>query len=389
MSVIKSQIHDGFATIRTRGLHRSRSRGEQWQHVKPTIVTKSDSMPLYENNNNDLSYNNYKQSTEFQYNNSTDTNTINNDDCLYESFSTVCSSFKQYKSHTPSSSSVESAQLRDYENCVIPPPPPAPSDYATSYENLSTNVKTTPQSPDSIKSNEYFLYTRPESPKYGQIGLIENTAQSEEFLNYSSKFKPSYYRNTPPPEIPKIPLEKVITRPPIKSSSLQYRKSYSHPSKIVYEDLMNNVDSERFTKKYYNSSTNYLETSKLSENSLKYNNSSGGSIQLCRNSSINNGTKSNYTDRRYATLSYPKEAQRNKQHRFQQQQQQNCDYDLEYLDPLDCKIGCQTTLRCKPRIPWYELAIRKENRRQSCPPIEVNVNIYFIFMFTVFFSVAL
>ncbi|XP_075149150.1 sickie isoform X9 [Haematobia irritans] len=41
----------------------------------------------------------------------------------------------------------------------------------------------------------------------------------------------------------------------------------------------------------------------------------------------------------------------------------------EYMDPLDFKIGCQTTLRSKPIIPWYELAIRKDLKRQSCPPI--------------------
>uniref|UniRef100_A0A0K8VIT1 Protein sickie n=1 Tax=Bactrocera latifrons TaxID=174628 RepID=A0A0K8VIT1_BACLA len=41
----------------------------------------------------------------------------------------------------------------------------------------------------------------------------------------------------------------------------------------------------------------------------------------------------------------------------------------EYVDPLDFKIGCQTTLRSKPVIPWYELAIKKDFKRQSCPPI--------------------
>ncbi|XP_053961471.1 protein sickie [Anastrepha ludens] len=41
----------------------------------------------------------------------------------------------------------------------------------------------------------------------------------------------------------------------------------------------------------------------------------------------------------------------------------------EYIDPLDFKIGCQTTLRSKPVIPWYELAIKRDLKRQSCPPI--------------------
>ncbi|KPU73531.1 uncharacterized protein Dana_GF14437, isoform E [Drosophila ananassae] len=44
----------------------------------------------------------------------------------------------------------------------------------------------------------------------------------------------------------------------------------------------------------------------------------------------------------------------------------------EYMDPLDFKIGCQTTLRSKPLIPWYELAIRRDFKRQSCPPMSGN-----------------
>lgn len=41
-----------------------------------------------------------------------------------------------------------------------------------------------------------------------------------------------------------------------------------------------------------------------------------------------------------------------------------------YVDPLDYKVGCQNTLRSKPLIPWYELAIKDKNRR-SCPQLEV------------------
>lgn len=42
-----------------------------------------------------------------------------------------------------------------------------------------------------------------------------------------------------------------------------------------------------------------------------------------------------------------------------------------YVDPLDFKVGCQNTLRSKPLIPWYELAI-KDNNRRSCPQFEVD-----------------
>lgn len=43
-----------------------------------------------------------------------------------------------------------------------------------------------------------------------------------------------------------------------------------------------------------------------------------------------------------------------------------------YVDPLDYKVGCQNTLRSKPLIPWYELAIKDSNRR-SCPQLEVDM----------------
>uniref|UniRef100_A0A182Q6K0 Uncharacterized protein n=1 Tax=Anopheles farauti TaxID=69004 RepID=A0A182Q6K0_9DIPT len=47
------------------------------------------------------------------------------------------------------------------------------------------------------------------------------------------------------------------------------------------------------------------------------------------------------------------------------------DQDLVKVDDdlLNYKIGCQTTLRSKPVIPWYELAIRKDHR-QSCPAMK-------------------
>jgi hypothetical protein len=40
--------------------------------------------------------------------------------------------------------------------------------------------------------------------------------------------------------------------------------------------------------------------------------------------------------------------------------------DKHNWDVLDLKIGCQTVLRSKPRVPWWELAIKKDNR-QSLP----------------------
>lgn len=73
----------------------------------------------------------------------------------------------------------------------------------------------------------------------------------------------------------------------------------------------------------------------------------------------------NGAPRRYATLAHPV-----KHHPMGKSTGSLNENRLREDEILDCKIGCQTTLRSKPRIPWYELAIKKENR-QSCPPLQV------------------
>lgn len=336
MSVIKSQIHDGFATIRTRGLHRSRSRAEQLEKLKP-IATKCDSVPLYENNN-DLLYN--PRTPPHDLKELCIQNEINEFDRHFMNLSPTCNSFKL--------DFIEPSPLNT--NFSTP---------SSSYETHSNGFQT-PKSPDSLQ-NENFLYTRPDSP-YGRIGRKVNSQESVDLYQSSPKiFSPTYYRKDV--DTCDYALLKVATKPPIKSNTSYYRKSYSHPSHTIYEDSsIPTKYNKPLADRYYNSS-NYYNPSEISDSSGSHR----SAVEELDGLSLEQNHRSNGFERRYATLGYPKEAQRLKQAKLNESNGS----DIEYLDPLDWKIGCQTTLRSKPKIPWYELAIRKNNRRQSCPPIEV------------------
>lgn len=391
MSVIKSQIHDGFATIRTRGLHRSRSRTEQLEKLKPVVV-KSDSVPLYENNN-DLLYN-FKKAHPMEVAspdlpaaaNMPSTAIPGNESPDYEThfspLSASCNSFKQ--SIGALNGRTSDAPAGSFEDLKTPPP------ISPCYENITSNGFHTPKTPDSTKAFDYYPYQRPESPAYGQIKLRENGINSIDLyqLPPARVFTPTYYRKDA--DALDYALTKVtaavgaLSKPPIKSNSLHYRKSYSHPGKTIYEDTSSScvkLEPTSNVARYY-SSSNYYSPSEISDGSSHKSSNS----ELFNERNLRPPLKYNGYEKRYATLSYPKETQR-----FRQQQRFSTSHvettanaELEYFDPLDCKIGCQTTLRSKPRIPWYELAIKKDIRRQSCPPNnEVN---FFMPIFNNFFS---
>lgn len=387
MSVIKSQIHDGFATIRTRGLHRSRSRAEQLEKLKPIVVTTASihhqvsapvtpqppSLLLYENNN-DLYYN------------------FKNPDPVtpppmppplpdyehrqFSTLSTSCNSFKQSMS---SGISATTAGSVDDDLVKTPPPPPI----SPCYENGCHTPKT-PSDSGASKAFDYFPYTRPESPAYGQIKLHDSDTIEMYKLPSNGPpapprvFTPTYYRKDKDAldyALTKMVAAPAPTFPALKSHSLHYRKSYSHPAKTIYED--GRVEP---AARYYSSVSNYYSPSEISDQVLYK------KTDLENVPSVVPPPKFSGYEKRFATLSYPKESQRLRpQQRFSTSHVDGGSSapqsELEYFDPLDCKIGCQTTLRSKPRIPWYELAIKKDIRRQSCPPNH-EVNIFYIYYFS-------
>lgn len=338
---MKSQIHDGFATVRHRGLHRSRSRAEQLERRLPRCESTSEKTsddPLYVNNN-DMYYN-FRNSAAVVTTDEIPHQKIGIPEPLYSS---------QLRSLSKSSNSFKSGD----------------SDRG----RMSPFVG--PQSPDSINHEPAFLYTRPESPDYG--GSVLNGRESikprdETFGSPPLRlFTPTYYRRGDGAStyaLEELSPVKPPLVPPLSSraKTLNYRKSYSHPGRPLVEPPVRPADL------YYNTNTNYYSPEELYAKAL--------ARQTVTDNTHNDKQRILASvDKRFATLSYPKESQRLKQQRFSATNASDTssagghvDAEVDYMDPLDCKIGCQTTLRSKPRIPWYELAIRKDNRRQSCPP---------------------
>lgn len=402
MSAIKtSHIHDGFATIRSRGVQRSHSRVEQLERMRPP---KSDSLPLYESpqdlleNNNDAASmnNNYDDAKKAVYSfRQSDTaigDTLHGEATVLQQIeglrldagsSNACSSFKS------SSGNLRNSFGESTERSSLPPPSPC-------YESASNGFHT-PKTPDSQRSaaGEYFLYSRPTSPIYerfagAQSGANPTALSSSPETNAPSElygssprqslFAPTYFRKST--EYAEYALQQVVKKPAhaYKSQSLQYRKSFSHPSQTIYETL-----PDRNVRSYYNPATNYYDPSEISyaahsprrpgaSHSAELLNSSDDERPAPSPLAARNGY-----EKRFATLAHPRDMQRlQSRHEMQQQRKYGATQfsasqtDVDYIDPLDCKIGCQTTLRSKPQIPWYELAIKRENRRQSCPPLQVN-----------------
>lgn len=350
MSAVKSQIHDGFATIRTRGLHRSRSKAEQYDSVRPVAI-RCDSGPLYENNN-DLYYKTSTASTTpppsaVNQLNSVISNTRNEISSIYSSASNSssspspnCQSFKPFDNHydTDYKTVVKSTQeiLEKYD-CGF---------YSTFNSQPTSPIYCNVNSLKPKTPDGYNLYSRPESPGYKKPPVIKTP--SPNIFDYSRVPNVDSYDYLNSIES-RDDVEKVVTKKP----PVYYRKSFSHPGK------------HRFSK--YSSSTDYLE--------------SDSSTELSEISSFCPPPllpKTNGFERRYATLAHPRENQKLHQTKFTTSSTADISDSSKYI--LDCKVGCQTTLRSKPRIPWYELAIKQDIRRQSCPPFE-EVTFFYYFLF--------
>jgi hypothetical protein len=393
--MIKTQIPDGFATIRRRGLHRSKSRCSDQQQFQQklnrrTNVLHSDSGPLFENNN-DLFYKNdlMLSSPENDYYDATKT------------FTQPMSSFKggRDKSYDHIDSLTQSNECFDTSPYELMLPPLKSPQYINELNAIRSQTYDFEQKPQISNGHPLSLYSRPDSPKYGKIAYRSSASESSE--NDSSN-SPTYLHHRIPISTinnlnkPKyanidygyVPEKRMVTtKPPLKYSSLQYRKSFSHPTKIIYEETSfnrlankpngnthnskNSVNSDNTN--YSDKPTNNNRYQKIHENaSLELLNLDTSLKHVLVNKVVNG------YDRRYATLAHPKDKYSNGNtttslyHLNQSSSSLNNNMFLEHSDPLDYKIGCQTMLRSKPVIPWYELAIKKDHR-QSCPPFQVRL----------------
>lgn len=218
-------------------------------------------------------------------------------------------------------------------------------------------------------SKQFSLYSRPESPRYGKLlygtrstspsadSLADNSSSNSSTYSSAAVFKHtamSQSLHLPHPHGDENVILINVNHSPQKAngSNLNYRKSFSHiqssngsGARWQHESANGNEESAldastTMTKSLYNPS---ISTSQLT------------------------------STRRFATLAYPRE----KQHETSNKSTSSLnEKHFIYLDPiLSFKIGSQTTLRTKPPVPWWELAI-KSRYRQSCPPMQVNINFY-------------
>jgi hypothetical protein len=238
------------------------------------------------------------------------------------------------------------------------------------YINQLNAMRSKAPSSDGLK--QFPLYARPESPKYGKLlynsgNNNRSTSPSADSLDNSSSNSSTYstnhhhtmFKQTAMSQSLHIPHphgsdENVILinihpsgqkQPQLSTTTLSYRKSFSHVPAASGND---NGSLERINKAPLNSMT----MTKSLYNPVTT--TTSVSTHLC--------------SRRFATLGYQKEKVPAVDGANKSTSSLN-ERNLIRWDPiLSCKIGSQTTLRTKPPVPWWELAIKKEFR-QSCPPL--------------------
>lgn len=241
---------------------------------------------------------------------------------------------------------------------------------------------------------------RPDSPQsYGKIRSSYRSTTPESLDNGSSNSStyshPVHHGSNGSSRsafLYDVPAKTIVAVPPLHS--LQYRKSFNHSNSrtdIIYEEpkmlhrngggISSDTDSSYdgassggngvacYLKIHKNASAELLNFADISTNML--------------------GSRPNGYIRRYATLGHPGKDLRygpggagsdnggmcGEEDEFGAGAKSTSslnDQDLVVKvddDLLNYKVGCQTTLRSKPVIPWYELAIRKDHR-QSCPAMK-------------------
>ncbi|XP_053696713.1 protein sickie-like isoform X2 [Sabethes cyaneus] len=399
---------EGFATIRTRGLARSTSRAEQVPPPRRNTgpLKPAGSGPLYENHNgadgNRLSYKSSsatlicvpppvppRTSSELTMKNDIkdvdDRSSFRDDDDIY------CTAALTYETFKPLKSPTLNSELADYVNL---------GQSIDSINRLNYDFEMPPlKSPQYITELKLIqskatengsLFSRPESPPYGKIrhSYRSSTPESCDCSSGSSTYSnpinsgknSSLSGFLGPEETPRPPL------PNPKSVTLQYRKSYSNSrSEIIYEEskkLTNGSQSSDTDSGYHGSQgSSYSKIHKSAE------------LLNCVSDQPAPTRSPPKLTRGYSTLGHPRDVliagnqaggqprpvggsggggsksttslnETGKRPAGGKQQPEQLE--------LDQKIGDQTTLRSKPVIPWYELAIRKDHR-QSCPPLQTHV----------------
>lgn len=232
------------------------------------------------------------------------------------------------------------------------------------------------------------LYARPDSPKYGKIHYNRSTSPSADSMDNCSSNSSTYssaYRQASSSVASQDDDNNLILvnqqnhhnrRPPLRSNTLNYRKSFSCVNRAQPSLLGSDTAASR--KKHSQEFINFDRQSSMTA-SVGGAESSSSSFTMTKSLAMPSVSTSNLYTKRYATLAHPsKDHQRMLllEAAGNTKSTSSLNENHVYWDPiLESKIGSQTTLRTKPILPWWELACKKDHR-QSCPPMQVNMNLF-------------
>lgn len=242
------------------------------------------------------------------------------------------------------------------------------------------------------KQSSIPLYARPDSPKYGKILYNRSTSPSADSMDNCSSNSSTYssaYRHASSSVASQDDDNLILVnqqphhrRPPLRSNTLNYRKSFScvNRTQNSLDMLTSSRKSIGSNKPLAANSQEFINFEQQQSTSVA---SSGGGAEspftMTQSLAMPSVSTSNlYTRQRYATLAHPSKEhhQRLLQAAANTKSTSSLDENHVYWDPiLESKIGSQTTLRTKPILPWWELACKKDHR-QSCPPMQVNMNLF-------------
>jgi hypothetical protein len=386
MAMVKAQIPEGYATIRRsksrarklRTASASSTDNQQFEMIEMgetnSITRKYESETLYKNHQNDIYDDDAGEVDEGVINDiETDADVFDN---------TYCDTKRTFQTFKPrvngvnnEEMSVSSKDLRQSSDCfqslpydLLMSPLKSPQ-----YINQLNAMRCKPLDAAVQRQQQFPLYARPESPKYGKVLYNRSTSPSADSMDNCSSNSSTYSSAYRHPSLLSQDEDNLILinvgndvnsrKPPVKGSNLSYRKSFSHVSQKGHGDSLNRKFNGSFidrTKAYATNSQEFINYEKPSISTLTM-------TKPLAMPSIS--TSDLYTRRRFATLAHPKE----RHQAVNTKSTTSLNESHVYWDPiLDSKIGSQSTLRTKPIVPWWELACKKEHR-QSCPPMQVNI----------------
>lgn len=405
MAMVKAQIPEGYATIR-----RSNSRAKKLR----TASTSSDNQPQFEMiQMGDRNSINRKYESDILYNNhqndiyddagEVDEGVINDietdGDVFYPksdaSKDYYCDDKRTFQTFKPRVNGVSrtNGSLNDEEMSVSSKDLRQSSDYFQSlpYDLLMSPLKS-PQyinqlnamrckpmtnGDAAVRQQQFPLYSRPDSPKYGKTLYNRSTSPSADSMDNCSSNSSTYsaaYRQTS--QLSQDDENLIVInvsngrKPPLKGSNLSYRKSFSHVNRTHQNGDAQQHMNRKLTSSFMIRSKAYATDS---QEFINYEKPAISTLTMTKSLAMPSiSTSDLYTRRRFATLAHPKE----KLLAVSTKSTSSLNENHVFWDPiLDSKIGSQSTLRTKPIVPWWELACKKEHR-QSCPPLQVNICLF-------------